>query len=453
MHPRKLKYGFVFVSVIALTFAVSVQTKGQLLVANIFSMPLGYANNYTYAPRIIIQDGITYQDTSYGIKNPGLGNKITCFGIEWNQIYHAGVDLYQVDAFPEDNTTAGDEVVAVANGEVVFAGYENYPGYVIIIKHDDPFDDSANSKPIYSVYGHLETVSVISGGSVIRGETIGTVMPQTLNDGTDDSHLHFEIRYFEDGSNIYTNYPNCNGTTQQTGKGYTYPEHPDDFPIPEWGYTDPLAFIRSRNGVFLPEIHVDLPPTNTPTPILRPTLTATPTPSPTATPTPIPCIAGIDLVQNGDFEDPTQHDRWISDTENLINPYPDSPDEYALVMGYENSADQTVYQTITVPPEVDSVDIKFWLYVRTLEIAPVDSDYLYIDVVQGNGVSGASLLDEPFEPYTNQSSPGEWQKQTLHVVDIESIPVPIHLNFHATTNWALATAFYIDNVQLITGCE
>ena len=66
---------------------------------------------------------------------------------------------------------------------------------------------------------------------------------------------------------------------------------------------------------------------------------------------------------------------------------------------------------------------------------------------------GASLLHEPFAPFTNRTPQGEWRQQILHVDDIELINMPIRLHFHATTNWALATAFYVDNVQLITRCQ
>jgi len=441
MQYFKISSSSVLLLAICLVIGLWDRSQSQALLADIFSMPLGYNNEPEYGPRIIIQNDITYENTSYGVQNPGLGSQITCFGIEWSQIYHAGVDLYRADG----TDTVSSTVTAVANGQVVFAKDENYPGYVVIIKHDDPFDDPNNPKPIYSVYGHLDENSVVvnEGDFVLRGQVLGTVKLKENN----DSHLHFEVRYFEDGGNIYPNYPNCNGTTGKVGKGYTYPEHPDDFPTPGMGYTDPLTLIRSRSGEFLPLVRDDPPPTVTPTPLP----TATPTLTPT--PTPIPCVAGVNLVQNGDFEDPSRWALWVSDTPNLIIPYEASPNDYALVMGYENSVDQTVYQTITIPSVVRSVDIKFQLYVRTFEVLPIDFDYLYVDVVGNTGVTAASLLHTPFAPFTNRSPGGQWTQQTLHVDDAAQIHVPIRLQFHATTSWAFATAFYVDNVQLITGCQ
>ncbi|MFN8494403.1 MAG: M23 family metallopeptidase [Caldilineaceae bacterium] len=452
MRYFKILIGFVFLVGVCLNLNLWSRVQSQALPADIFSMSLGYNNGLEYGPRINVQNGITNENTSYGVQNPGLGNRITCFDIEWSQLYHAGVDLYRSDG----TSTMGDEVTAVANGEVVFADFVNYPGNVVIIKHDDPFDDPNNPKYIYSVYSHLDTpLNVTDGQIVTRGQVIGTVLAQVVN-GIDDSHLHFEIRYFEDGGNIYTNYPNCNGTTGKAGKGYTYPEHPDDFPTPGMGYTDPLAFIRSRSGQFLPLIGRAPTPTVTHTPTITPTPTQTPTPTvtPTLTPTPTPiCVAGQDLVQNGDFEDPTRWNLWVADTPGLIDPYVTVPDEYALVMGYENSVAQTVYQTIHIPPGVRAVDIKFQLYIRTLEVLPIDFDYLYVDVVGNTGVTGASVLHTPFPPFTNRSPSEQWTQQVFHVADAAQLHAPIRLQFHATTNWLLATAFTIDNIQLITGCQ
>lgn len=449
MQYFKISIGAALLLAICLSLGLRGRSHSQALQTDIFSMPLGYNNGQEYGSRLIIQNGVTYEDTSYGAQNPGLGNQITCFGIEWSRLYHAGVDLYRSDG----TSTTGDEIVAVANGEVVFADFVNYPGNVVIVKHNDPFDDSNPPKYIYSVYSHLDTpLNVVEGQFVTRGQVIGTVLEQ-IKSGIDDSHLHFEVRYFEDGGNIYPNYPNCNGTTGKAGKGYTYPEYPDNFPTPGLGYTDPLAFIRSRSGLFLPLVDKAPTPTITPTPTETATPLPTPTPTLTPTPTPIPCVAGVDLVQNGDFEDPNRWSLWVSDTPNLINPYKDSPNDYALVMGYENSADQTVYQTITVPPGVQMIDIKFQLYIRTLEVLPIDFDYLYVDVVGNTDVTASSLLHAPFAPFTNRSPGGQWTQQTLHVADVAALNAPLRLKFHATTNWALATAFYLDNVQMMTGCQ
>lgn len=71
--------------------------------------------------------------------------------------------------------------------------------------------------------------------------------------GQDDSHLHFEIRTFEDGGNIFPNFPTCN-TNYVPGVGYTYPELPDTF-----GYLDPIQFLDDRIPDIPKPYHVYLP--------------------------------------------------------------------------------------------------------------------------------------------------------------------------------------------------
>jgi murein DD-endopeptidase MepM/ murein hydrolase activator NlpD len=221
----------------------------ELPIAEEFSPPLGFRDGVSYGPLVTRVDGKLVQNTTYGVKNPEL-QKITCFGIQWNEIYHAGVDLYRMDA----QTTQGAEVTAVADGQVVYANpLTNYPGLVIIVEHRLPPDDGPER--IYSVYSHIDDTSlaVVEGQMVSRGDRLGAVLrmrytgryPQYNPSGEDDSHLHFEMRYFLDGSAIYEDYAACNGIAP--GRGYTYPLHPDLFPGEGYGYTDPISFIAERS--------------------------------------------------------------------------------------------------------------------------------------------------------------------------------------------------------------
>ena len=85
------------------------------------------------------------------------------------------------------------------------------------------------------------------GQIITRGQPIGTVLYQP-----GDSHLHFEMRWFLDGSRIYPSSTTCNGIVY--GRGYTYLTHPDDFPAPDHGYVDPDAFIQAHGGAPLTPI-------------------------------------------------------------------------------------------------------------------------------------------------------------------------------------------------------
>lgn len=129
--------------------------------------------------------------------------------------WHTGEDYYALDG-----NTAGAETYAVADGEVVYAGYD-YPGPVVIIRHDDE---------LFSMYGHLDDELSVGSGPVRRGQRIGTVLDRT--DGRAPSHLHFEIRRFLTTPEVNGPAPrygfNC-GPDCPPGPGYwpmDAPEHP-----------------------------------------------------------------------------------------------------------------------------------------------------------------------------------------------------------------------------------
>jgi murein DD-endopeptidase MepM/ murein hydrolase activator NlpD len=88
---------------------------------------------------------------------------------------HQGVDL----AAPR-----GTPIVAVANGTVAYVVNSGRCGKGVGINHADGWR---------SVYCHLDSVSVSKGGTVRRGQAIGTV-GNTGNAATTGPHLHFELR-------------------------------------------------------------------------------------------------------------------------------------------------------------------------------------------------------------------------------------------------------------------
>jgi murein DD-endopeptidase MepM/ murein hydrolase activator NlpD len=187
------------------------------------------------------QWNVISNDTRYGVRNLSLpGSPRKCWNVTWPRMLHSGLDLYRLDG--ED--AANSQLVAVADGTVAYynAAYASYPGRVVILRH--PLSDG---RVIYSMYAHLGSVSVVQGQVVTRGQPIGTVLYQP-----GDSHLHFEMRWFLDGTWIYPSYTACNGIVY--GRGYTYLTHPDNFPAPENGYVDPDAFIQARGGPSLTPI-------------------------------------------------------------------------------------------------------------------------------------------------------------------------------------------------------
>jgi hypothetical protein len=142
--------------------------------------------------------------------------------------WHTGEDWYALD----DNT-AGAQVYAVADGDVVFAG-ANYPGRVVIIRHTDD---------LFSMYGHLDPeLAVTEGQTVMRGDVIGTVLRR--GDNVPD-HLHFEIRTFlmtREVNGESPRYPFRCGRNCPPGPGY-WPIDAPDLP-PALGWLNPTHAIH-----------------------------------------------------------------------------------------------------------------------------------------------------------------------------------------------------------------
>lgn len=144
--------------------------------------------------------------------------------------WHTGEDWYAVDG-----ATAGAEVSAVADGEIVYADYD-YPGRVVIVRHADD---------LFSMYGHLDAALRVESGPVSRGQVLGTVLDR--NDGRAPSHLHFEVRRF-------LTQPEVNGPSPRYGFtcGPDCPPGPGYWPIdaPEhpvvMGWLNPLHAILTR---------------------------------------------------------------------------------------------------------------------------------------------------------------------------------------------------------------
>lgn len=103
------------------------------------------------------------------------------------EVVHTGVDI----ASP-----SGSDVIAAADGKVVWAGYGLFSvegnmqdpyGLAVAIRHDFGFQ----GKRLYTVYAHMRAVNVISGQQVKTGDQLGEVGETGHATGP---HLHFEVR-------------------------------------------------------------------------------------------------------------------------------------------------------------------------------------------------------------------------------------------------------------------
>jgi murein DD-endopeptidase MepM/ murein hydrolase activator NlpD len=136
-----------------------------------------FVDHYWMA-RPIGSNGIDYSDRTYVYGSTQLNARAV----------HLGADF----ANPRNTP-----VLAVADGVVYYAGEDlqrlfgpqaDYYGRVIVILHD-PL--SPEGLPVYSLYGHLQTVEVSEGQVVTQGQPIGKVGDAGVAIG---AHLHFEVR-------------------------------------------------------------------------------------------------------------------------------------------------------------------------------------------------------------------------------------------------------------------
>lgn len=101
---------------------------------------------------------------------------------------HLGVDMQNSRFTPI--LAAGDGVVYYAGADMqrLFGPYNDYYGNLVVIQHDLL---SAEGLPVYTLYGHMQAVSVTTGQTVSVGDVIGTVGDSGIAFGP---HLHFEVR-------------------------------------------------------------------------------------------------------------------------------------------------------------------------------------------------------------------------------------------------------------------
>lgn len=150
----------------------------------------------------------------------GRGWAVTGYDfLEWSgysNSYHPGEDWNIPGA---GNGDWGETVYAVANGEVVFSGWNTALGNVVLINHAlSPTDF------VWSQYAHLEERWVDRGERVYRRQPIGTVGRGPNN--TFAAHLHFEIRKADLPANAW---PRTGGVAWSRSKVTDFWLHPSVF--------------------------------------------------------------------------------------------------------------------------------------------------------------------------------------------------------------------------------
>ena len=162
----------------------------------------------------------------FNIVNPSVPGNSTCFNRPLNQLVHTAEDW---------GNPAGTPVRAIGAGTVIYNGAGiNYPGAVIVIRHDLAASERAAlgiaESTIYSQYGHLSNVLVPVNAQVAAGQQIANVLDQGTN-----SHLHWEVRTVAVPQLCLFNF---------AGPGYT--DAGTD--ARNWGYLSPSGSVAALAG-------------------------------------------------------------------------------------------------------------------------------------------------------------------------------------------------------------
>ncbi len=443
----------------------SVAPPATLVVADRFTWPLQSGQGVNYGiPEGLTVAGTHVEHLGYAIRNLDQWG-VKCYGVDWSRMLHTGEDWYRLDGA----STAGTPVYAVANGVVAKHNPGiSYPGNVVMIRHR-----LADGRDLYSMYGHVTNVRVVEGQTVTVGQQIATVLYQSYTGRTPsqhtvvDAHLHFEMRWFLDGTNIYVpgtnaynyNYPGC--TYAYPGRGYTYIIHPDNYPYPGKGYVEPSAFISEHlgNGPTATPTHTPLPtatPTGTPPPTATAKATAT-APAPTATPTTLPTISptpvpqSCEYLRNGNFEAGPNTASWTaSNSSNRVDPLIYRTSARASLYGgwFGNVLNytDTLKQSITLPADRDGATLRFWRYVRSSEATTSERDTLQVLLISANG------NEQLMKTITTAVARNQWVLETVPL-DLASISgASTTLAFRGTNNATLVSSFYVDDVALTMPC-
>ena len=97
-------------------------------------------------------------------------------------VTHKGIDIIDDDGL-------GSDILSIDDGKVLCSYKSTSFGNTVIVYHKDL---SAGDEATVSVYGHMETRSVVNGGDISEGDKLGTM--GNTGSASDGVHLHLEVR-------------------------------------------------------------------------------------------------------------------------------------------------------------------------------------------------------------------------------------------------------------------
>jgi thermitase len=153
---------------------------------------------------------------------------------------------------------------------------------------------------------------------------------------------------------------------------------------------------------------------------------------------PPPPPSGSSLT-NGGFESGTSP--WVQSSTNgyqLIDTTRPHTGSYSAYLGDYNSGTDIIYQTVTIPT---SGYLKYYWYQTSQEGTGTAYDYLYVRLYNTSGGLVATL-----KTHSNRDARGAWYQDSISVGGYAG--QTLRVQFTATTDSSLPTAFFIDDVTL-----
>ena len=162
-------------------------------------------------------------------------------------------------------------------------------------------------------------------------------------------------------------------------------------------------------------------------------VTPTSTPTPTATPTPT-CE---NILPYGDFEGGVLPP-WGAIGGTQITTTQAHGGTHSARLGSANNAVDELFASVELPPDATSVTLSYWWYVESADPDP-NADIMVVVV----GDEGSEVV---VEILTNSSPRDAWHQSTFDMGSYAGQGTG--LTFHAETNEANSTSFYLDDVEV-----
>lgn len=160
--------------------------------------------------------------------------------------------------------------------------------------------------------------------------------------------------------------------------------------------------------------------------------------------------APVAPIQDGGFEAGLPNPAWQTSSNVSSDILDDTPDPsshdgtWKAWLGGDDQVQESLWQTITVPPGAGGLQVGYWWRVSTLESThPFDT--LTVQIRDANG----NLL-ETLETLTDGDAASDWQQSDFVITAYAG--QTIQLAFVAETDDTNPTSFFVDDVSVLKTC-